>query len=76
MNQSREFNGNLIPEQKNTTLDYAIDNSPEGTCRLYNVALTSMQRHDLNATLYKRHVPTGSSPTPVMQFKGKQSCQP
>ena len=27
--------------------------------RLYNVALTPVQRHDVNATSQKRHVPAG-----------------
>ena len=32
---------------------------PAGTWRLYNVGSTSMQRHDVASTLYKRHVPAG-----------------
>ena len=37
-----------------------VRNYLAGTRRLYSVALTSMQRHDdINATLYKRHVPAG-----------------
>ena len=32
---------------------------PAGTWRKYNVASTSMQRHDVEATLYLRHVPAG-----------------
>ena len=32
-------------------------NNPMATVRLYIVALPSMQRHDVNATLYKCHVP-------------------
>ena len=33
--------------------------SQGGTWRLYNVALTLIQRHDVNVTLYKSHAPRG-----------------
>ena len=36
-----------------------LQSIPGGTWRLYNVASTSKQRHDVEATLYKRHVPAG-----------------
>ena len=37
------------------------DYFPAGTWRKYNVASTSMQRHDVASTLYLRHVPAGLS---------------
>ena len=33
--------------------------SPTGSWCLFNVVLTSMERHDVSATLYKRHVLLG-----------------
>ena len=51
----------LWTHAKCSDTDHAVHwHSPAGTWRKYNVASTSMQRHDIASTLYLRHVPAGS----------------